>query len=457
MATSGKRIEITVNDSLKSLKGTNYGDEIIFKEGAVQVTFKALKGNDKIKVNDGYYHKIYGDAGKDTVMLEKGNYITVYGGEGNDTITIGEKAGNQMVNFIYGGNGDDTVNIYGGGNSQNSGVYINGQWAYGGAGKDIITVFKGSSHSIYGNGGNDIIEIKVGNEHLVSGGSGKDFITINKGNKHTISGDGGNDTIVIKTGKNDLVAGGDGDDTITVHKGKGNEIFGGAGKDTISLEGGNASFIQGDAGDDIVTISGGASVSGNKPTSYHDPGLATGTGNDKVTIAADAGKVSKLYAGTGNDTITVRGGSGHEIHTGEGTDRITVTGGKNLKIYLDDGKNNITLSNANKTTVYTGTYSVDIVTIKWTKGKHNGNYQIVSPSLVSDIAPQYIDKLNVRGAKSTDFEYTFANGTLTMSNSDGSLSVDQLFISFDSQIAVKGGITFDDGTLSLADIGKKLM
>ena len=286
---AGIKRTITSKDSSKTIKGSNSADEFLLKDGAVQVTVKTLKGNDKITVNGGFYHKIYAAAGKDRITLNKGNYITVYGGDGNDT----------------------------------------------------------------------------------------------------------------------------------------------------------------------VTISGGASVSDEQPPN-HDPGLGTGAGNDKVTIATDAGKVVKLYTGTGDDTIYIRGGNGHEVHTGEGTDKVEVTGGNNLKIYLDDGNNELTLSNANTTTVYTGAYSVDTVTIEWTQGKQNGNYQIITPFLVSDAAPHYTDRLIVRGAKSTDFNYSYANDTLTMSNSYGSLSVDQLFTPFDFRNAFKGGITFDDRSVSVADLGKKV-
>ena len=452
---AGKKFVITSKHSTKTITGTKFADEFLFKSGAVQVTAKASKGNDKITVNDGWYHKIYGDAGKDKITLNKGNSLTVYGGDGDDVITIGKKAGNQMTNTVYGGKGNDTINVYGGGNVSNSGVCINGQWVYGGPGKDIITVFKGNSHVIYGDGGNDTIMIKAGNEHLIQGGSGNDDITIIKGNKQNISGDGGNDNIIIKAGSKEFISGDAGNDTITVNKGKGHEIYGGSGNDTINLKGCNASYIQGDAGDDTVTISGGATVSGNRPTSFHDPGLVTGEGNDTVTIAADAGKVAKLYSGAGDDTIIVRGGSGHEIHTGEGTDKVTVTGGKNLKIYLDDGKNTVTLSGAS-TTIYTGYKSADDITVKWTKGKQNGTCQIVTPYLASDVSDHCIDTLTIKGAKSSDFNFSYANDTLTLSNSDGSLSVNQLFTPFDFRNEFKGGITFDDGTLSIADLGKKV-
>ena len=48
----------------------------MFEDGAVQVTAKASKRNDKITVNGGWYHVIiYGDAGKDEITLNKGNFL----------------------------------------------------------------------------------------------------------------------------------------------------------------------------------------------------------------------------------------------------------------------------------------------------------------------------------------------------------------------------------------------
>ena len=119
------------------LKGTNAADVLTVKHS--QVTVNAGKGNDKINVNSGSKHRIYGDAGKDTITVgaKAGTGMKVYGDDakgkltGNDTFNIngGKK------NYFYGGKGVDTFNV-------NAGTT---NYIYGGAGNDVIVIGKTST------------------------------------------------------------------------------------------------------------------------------------------------------------------------------------------------------------------------------------------------------------------------------------------------------------------------
>ena len=77
-----------------TLAGTNAADVLTVKH--TQVTVNAGKGNDKINVNSGSSHKIYGEAGNDTIIVaaKAGAGSKFYGDDaknkltGKDTFTI---------------------------------------------------------------------------------------------------------------------------------------------------------------------------------------------------------------------------------------------------------------------------------------------------------------------------------------------------------------------------------
>ena len=134
--------------SKTTLKGTNAADTLMVKHQ--QITVTAGKGNDKINVNSGSTHKIYGEAGNDTITIgaKASSGSKIYGDDasnkltGKDTFTIngGKK------NTFYGGKGADTFNINGGtsnylyGSDGNDSLYGgNGSdWLYGGAGANSL-------------------------------------------------------------------------------------------------------------------------------------------------------------------------------------------------------------------------------------------------------------------------------------------------------------------------------
>ena len=177
----------------------------------------------------------------------------------------------------------------------------------------------------------------------------------------------------------------------------------------------------------------------------------------KVTFEASAGSGAIVYTGAGNDTITIKGGNKQQIHTGAGTDTIIVSGGTGHKIYLDEGTNKLTLSNS-KATIFTGYAATDKITINWKKGKTN-NYTIDTPQTISN-ATVKLDTLRISGIKSDAFKFAENNnGALVMSTGDGRITISN----FDEAwkwdyfgLSFANGITFDDKTLSLDEISKKI-
>lgn len=99
----------TKNKSI--LAGNKAADTLTVKH--TQVTVNAGAGKDRINVNSGSKHKIYGEAGNDTIVIaaKAGSGSKIYGDDakgkltGKDMFTIngGKK------NYFYGGKGDDEL------------------------------------------------------------------------------------------------------------------------------------------------------------------------------------------------------------------------------------------------------------------------------------------------------------------------------------------------------------
>lgn len=317
-----------------------------------------------------------------------------------------------------------------------------------------------------GTKGNDTINVKGSKSYNIDAKGGNDTITVYKGNEHYITtGNNGTNKVIIKSGNGHTVIGGydtnaKGSDVITINKGKHHWINGGfRKKTTVNLKGGNVDAIITWQGNDVITISGKATVS-NKAWQYtrtEKCGIDTGSGKDKVTFEASAGSGAIVYTGAGNDTITIKGGNKQQIHTGAGTDTIKVSGGTGHKIYLDEGTNKLTLSNS-KATIFTGYAATDKITINWKKGKTN-NYTIDTPQTISN-ATVKLDTLRISGIKSDAFKFAENNnGALVMSTGDGRITISN----FDEAwkwdyfgLSFANGITFDDKTLSLDEISKKI-
>ena len=306
-----------------TLAGTNAADVLTVKH--TQVTVNAGKGNDKINVNSGSSHKIYGEAGNDTIIVaaKAGSGSKFYGDDaknkltGKDTFTIngGKK------NYFYGGKGVDTFNVNGGTTN-----YI-----YGGVGNDVIVIGKTST-------GTAVV---------------KDF-SVKSGNKDTVKVTGGAVKSIAVSGKNMIVKGGKSaavtlqnvkSKTFTVTDTLGTYTVAGANvklalgknyKGTLNV----ASFIttvDGRSDANAITINGNA----KNNTIYGGAGnndLNGGAGND--TLSGGAGKDTFVYAnGQGKDIIT---------DYAAGQDTLQITSGSISKTALATA-----LANSNKDVVFT--------------------------------------------------------------------------------------------------------
>ena len=335
-----------------ALIGTNSADVLTVKH--TQVTVNAGKGNDKINVNSGSSHKIYGEAGNDTIIVaaKAGSGSKIYGDDakgkltGKDTFTIngGKK------NYFYGGKGVDTFKINGG----------NTNYFYGEAGNDVITVGTkaGSGSKIYGDDakgkltGNDKFTISGGKKNYFYGGKGADTFNVNGGTTNYIYGGVGNDVIIIgksSTGTaivKDFSAKSGNKDTVKVTGGAVKSI-GGSGTNNMIVKGGKSAAVTlQNAKSKTFTVTdtlgtyavAGANVKLALGKNYKgtlntasfittvdgrsNANAFTINGNAKNnTIYGGAGN-NVLNGGAGNDTLT--GGAGNDVFVyGAGHDTIS--------------------------------------------------------------------------------------------------------------------------------------
>ena len=335
-----------------TLTGTKAADTLTVKH--TQVTVKAGAGKDRINVNSGSSHKIYGEASNDTIIIaaKAGSGSKIYGDDasnkltGNDMFTIsgGKK------NYFYGGKGVDTFNVNGGTTN-----YI-----YGGAGNDVIVIGKTST-------GTAVV---------------KDF-SVKSGNKDTVKVSGGAVKSIAVSGSNMIVKGGKSASvtlqnakakTFTVTDTLGNYTVAGS---NIKLKLGKtykgtlnaASFlttVDARSNANTVTINGNA----KNNTIYGGAGNNTlngGAGND--TIIVSAGSKVTVNGGSGVDTIRINGGSGHVIQSGSGNDKVYINGGS-LKSIANSGGNDY---------IEIGKNTVNGIKINW---GNNGNYKLIANETV---------------------------------------------------------------------------
>lgn len=313
-----------------TLAGTNAADVLTVKH--TQVTVNAGKGNDKINVNSGSSHKIYGEAGNDTIIVaaKAGSGSKIYGDDaknkltGKDTFTIngGKK------NYFYGGKGVDTFNVNGGTTN-----YI-----YGGVGNDVIVIGKTST-------GTAIV---------------KDF-SAKSGNKDTVKVTGGAVKSIAVSGTNMVVKGGK-SASVTLQNAKSKTFTVTDTLGTYTVAGANvklalgknykgtlntASFITTvDARSDAnaFTINGNA----KNNTIYGGAGnniLNGGAGND--TLSGGAGKDKLVYAnGQGKDTISDYTAGQDTLQLSSGSISKAALANSNKDLVFTVGSGSITLKNA---------------------------------------------------------------------------------------------------------------
>ncbi len=384
------------------LKGTNAADVLTIKHS--QVTVNAGKGNDKINVNSGSKHKIYGEAGKDTITVgaKAGTGMKVYGDDakgkvtGNDTFKIngGKK------NYFYGGKGVDTFNV-------NAGTT---NYIYGGAGNDVIAIGKTSTGTAvvkdFSVSKNNTDKIRVlgaavkniavsGKNMIVKGGKSASLTLQNaKAKTFTVSDILGNYTVsgsnikltlsknfkgtlnaasfittidarnvanvitinanarnnIIFTGKSGgTYSGGAANDTINVGGTGQNTVYGNDGNDAIIVKGGSDNTVYGNAGDDTIKIYNKGTFHGNLGADKIN--IFSGQyvyvygdeGADVIVIEKGADKNVTVRGGGGSDIITIKGGNGNKIYGDVGDDIIEITNtvGNGNKIYGGEGVDSI--------------------------------------------------------------------------------------------------------------------
>lgn len=336
----------------------------------------------------------------------------------------------------------------------------------------------GAGKVVIGTPGKDTINVKSGKDHIVFANNGSDIINVKGGNNCMISAGNMTGSAKDEEGRTDSK---NTKDIIKIYGGKKNTIIGGPRKNDITMFGGNVKSILGGNGDDdrksgdVITIKKGSTISNEtySPTYGQNYGISAAAGNDKITfekgagsgvvifadqgadtIVIKGGSKHQINAGTGNDTIIISAGNNHIIHTDAGTDKVTVSAGSGHKLYLDKGTNNVTLnavSKSSKITLYGGGTSTDKITVKWKNGTKTGG--IYSINTESHTRYSYTDTLRITGIKSSAFQFKNKSGTLVMSNSNGSISVNNMFASLHNTFTK--GVTFDDRTLSVSALLKK--
>ena len=296
----------------KTIKGTTKADVITVTEksaavnkkkysvAASEVTVKAGRGNDTIKVTGGDSRKINGDSGVDTITINKGKSHVVHGNSGNDVITIGKSAGSGIK--VYGDTGNDTIKalnrykvmLYGGKGDDT---------LVGGKGDDILTGGEGKDTFVYaGGGGNDIITDYT---------AGDDSFYVSKG---SIS------KTVLANDKMDVIF------TVAKDNVTGKVTLSRAAYKTVNLK------LRDSRGNYILTNTKIALDSDFKGTIDAAKYLNTlktvdGSATNKAVTIKGNGKANTIYGGTGNSTL----------YGGKGSDTFVYTAGKDtIKDYTFD-------------------------------------------------------------------------------------------------------------------------
>lgn len=246
-------------------------------------------------------------------------------------------------NFILGTDGPDTL----------TGT-VNSDYLIGFAGDD----------NIVGGESDDVIDAGDGNDNI-SGDAGDDIIDAGPGDD-TIDGGEGDDVIFTGTG-NDTVDGGSGSNTFHISSTAG-QIIGGVDNDRFYfLSGGdewNGVSINTGDGDNTVEITThfGTIVAGDGNDSIRIDGgfkqwatnITLGGGDDYLYARADINN-GPVYAGDGNDLIEIYGGQGdgafnsRDFLLGSGNDRITIAhnaGTGRARVYGEGGDDTIDMSAA---------------------------------------------------------------------------------------------------------------
>lgn len=298
----------------------------------------------------------------DTVRLEGGTIRQADGGEGNDRLTgsVGADTlrGGADVDALNGGNGADLLEGGAGNDSLNGG--LGADTLNGGDGEDVVIymstvkvnlvdtglgigeakgdvltsveqmMFVGSG-SVFTGGAVDIAVILFGTAMTANAGSGAEQFRANSG-AMTVSYQAAASAVTL-TGVGGTTVGSRaalGDDLINVSAltlsgfsdlldlrnsagPRPSAIVAGNGNDRLMLNLITADRIDGGGGKDIITGTVFASL------------VTAGTGDDTVNLVGFRG-TADVFSGTGNDKVTLAAYSRNTVHGEDGNDQITILG-----------------------------------------------------------------------------------------------------------------------------------
>lgn len=327
-------------------------------------TFNGMGYNDCPFTGFGHFTFIDQSGGNDWIVTGDGNDSLV-GGNGNDSLY-----GNGGRDTIDGGAGGDRALVRVGWYADNVVVNLNGVSAFAdgavlrnvesidlltGAGNDNITghLTAVMQDVIRTGAGNDRITMRISADDLAEGGAGNDVLdvtyavvtndvwltnltaSVGGGYSGTFDGYGGNNlsfTGIERFRFQDLSAGNDiiqtGAGADTLLGGGGNDTLrGGAGADYIDGGAGALDYWQGRLGAATAALTinlnlVSTTIPGGSVRAIEGMDLATGAGNDALTVHRTADMYDVLSAGAGNDTMSFWDGGTDSAAGGAGDDLL---------------------------------------------------------------------------------------------------------------------------------------
>ena len=386
----------TGNDDLRCASGNNAligndGQDYLQSDSAGNDTLRGGAGDDYFNVSGASADVIDGGSGIDYLYLNRSGLTSAVtlaitsdgnGSTHDFSLPDGTTVSNVELLYLQTGSGDDQVTFanttqpgsqlpdspssgFNGSQSWDAGAGTDratvdysafGQGVYsvnvtGGIslrtndGMGWVTLYNVENFSILGGSGNDQLSGQGGDDVLI-GNDGNDQLIGNEGND-ALSGGAGDDGLNGGDGT-DVLSGGAGNDSLTDTAGSGGVIDGGSGIDSLTLARSTSTA------DEVFTVNtaatDGASFTtsdGTTVTGIELINLTTGSGNDQVTLVANAAGSQSWDAGAGTDRATVDYSA-----FGQGVYSVNVTGGISLR--TNDGMGWVTLYNVENFSILGG-------------------------------------------------------------------------------------------------------
>ena len=355
-------VQYTVKNKLTTANDLSYSKDTSTGELTLIASNFEIRGQSDVAHNliiSGKSNSIYGGDLADTIEELNSNCSNnyIYGGAGNDTIILrggsrayGEAGDDLLTAYkgsLNGGTGEDIFNIY-------AGYVVH----HGGTGNDIFNIY-GVSNKIYGDDGDDIFNIIQGGSNTIDGGTGTNTVTGTVGTNTTINVIGANSGSVSLTKGVEQVVNINGIDyTMSTESTTATVIYSinDSGQITFSMSS-NQAIIRGDLNKKHnVSIKAGITFYGGNKGDIIDAHGATiylGSGNNTLKAFG-----TTIYGSSGNDTVSITDGS--FFYGGTGITNLTarslnyiesVSGTMNLSLQGDNntvygtGGNNTLVSN----------------------------------------------------------------------------------------------------------------